>query len=87
MKRLTESQKGQMARRLVYFCIGVMAATAIWGMALKTASVFTGNPVDLADVLTFVGAAFGGELLMLLAKRIFAKPNNQEGTEDEFHCG
>lgn len=79
-KRLTETQKGQMARRLVYYCIGVLSVAALWSMILKTLSVITGNPVDLTDVLVFVAAAFGGELLMLLIKRIFSKPTKQEET-------
>lgn len=80
-KRLTEIQKGQMARRLVYYCIGVLSVAAVWAMILKTISVITGNPVDLTDVLVFIAAAFGGELLMLLLKRIFSKPTTK--TEEE----
>lgn len=80
-KRLTETQKGQMARRLVYYCIGVLSVAAVWAMILKTISVITGNPVDLTDVLVFIAAAFGGELLMLLLKRIFSKPTTK--TEEE----
>jgi hypothetical protein len=80
-KRLTETQKGQMARRLVYYCIGVLSVAAVWAMILKTISVITGNPVDLTDVLVFIAAAFGGELLMLLIKRIFSKPTTK--TEEE----
>lgn len=80
-KRLTEAQKGQMARRLVYYCIGVLSVAAVWAMILKTISVITGNPVDLTDVLVFIAAAFGGELLMLLLKRIFSKPTTK--TEEE----
>ena len=80
MKLLTEAQKGRMARGLVYYCIAVLSVAAVWSMVLKTISAITGNQVDLTDVLVFIAAAFGGELLMLLLKRIFAKPtkNNQE---------
>lgn len=67
--------KGQMARQLVYFCVGVLTATALWAMVLKSID----PTADLSDVLTFVGAAFGGELLFLLVKRVFAKPSEQEG--------
>ena len=63
-----------MARELVYYCIRVLTATAVWAAAVKTV-----NPTaDLSDVLTFVAAMFGGELLMLLVKRVFAKPTEQE---------
>ena len=78
MKRMTEAQKGQMARRLVYFCITVLTVTTVWALVLKSISAATGNSVDLSDVLTFIGAAFGGELVLLCAKRIFAKPNGEE---------
>lgn len=79
-KRLTEAQKGQMARNLVHYCIAVLSVTAVWAMILKTVSVITGNPIDLSDVLVFVGGAFGAELLMLLLKRILAKPGKQTDT-------
>lgn len=79
-KRLTEAQKGQMARNLVHYCIAVLSVTAVWAMILKTVSVITGNPIDLSDVLVFVGGAFGSELLMLLLKRILAKPGKQTDT-------
>ena len=69
-----KSKKGKMARRLVYFCIGILTAAAVWGATLKSISPSS----DLSDVLTFVGAVFGGELLLLLCKRIFAKPNSEE---------
>ena len=66
--------KGQMARRLVYFCVTMLSVTAVWAAVLKSVD----RTVDLSDVLTFVGAAFGGELLLLLIKRVFAKPSEQE---------
>ena len=67
-------QKGKMARTLVWLCIGVLLATAMWGMVVKTIS----PEADLSDVLTFVGGAFGFELLALLCKRIFAKSGEKE---------
>lgn len=85
MKKLTEAQKGRMARSLVYYCIVVLSVAAVWALILKTVSAITGNPVDLSDVLTYIGAAFGGELLMLLAKRIFAKPT--KGERNDNPCG
>jgi hypothetical protein len=77
-KHERKPQKGTMARKLVYFCISVMTITLIWAMVLKTVALFNGEmTVDVSDVLTFVGAAFGGELLLLAFKRVFAKPNEQ----------
>ena len=70
--------KGAMARKLVYFCLTVMTITLIWAMVLKTVALFNAEmTVDVSDVLTYVGAAFGGELLLLAFKRVFAKPNEQ----------
>lgn len=81
-----KNQKGKMARRIVYFCITIMTTTLIWAMVLKTIALFNGQMmVDVSDVLTFTGAAFGGELLLLAFKRIFAKPNKEgENNEDDF---
>ena len=63
-----------MAKTLVWLCISVLLITALWGMVLKTVSPTS----DLTDVLTYVGGAFGFELLALLLKRLFAKPNETE---------
>ena len=68
--------KGQMARRLVYYCIVVLTLTGVWAAVLKTID----HTVDTSDVLTFIGAAFGGELLLLAFKRVFAKPSSEEET-------
>ena len=67
-------KKGKMARTLVWLCIGVLLIAAVWGMVVKTVSPAS----DLSDVLTFVGGAFGMELIALLCKRLFAKPNGAE---------
>mgnify|MGYP006974989381 FL=1 len=82
MKQIRKSllTKGKMARQLVYFCIWVLFGVLLWAAAVKTAALATGRDVDLSDVLTFAGAAFGGELLMLLAKRVFAKKSDDEGS-------
>lgn len=69
-----KSKKGQMARRIVYFCLGVLFVTTVWAMILKSID----RSVDLSDVLVFVGAWAGGELLLTMLKRIFAKPNTNE---------
>lgn len=73
-KRGKKHGKGMMARRLVYYCIVVLTLTGIWAAVLKTVD----HTVDASDVLTFIGAAFGGELLLLAFKRVFAKPTNDE---------
>ena len=82
MRRIRKSRrtKGKMARQLVYFCIWVLFGVLLWSAAVKTAALATGRDVDLSDVLTFAVAAFGCELLMLLAKRVFAKKSDDEGS-------
>ena len=82
MRRIRKSRltKGKMARQLVYFCIWVLVGVLLWAAAVKTAALATGRDADLSDVLTCAGAAFGGELLMLLAKRVFAKKSDDEGS-------
>ena len=72
--------KGRMARELVNYCLWMLTAVATWAMILKTAAVLMDRTCDLSDVLVFAGAAFGGELLLLLLKRVFAKPSD---TNDE----
>lgn len=76
--------KGKMARELVYYCLRALTAALAWAMVVKTAALLLDRTCDLSDVLVFAGAAFGGELLLLLVKRVFAKPNDKEdgGTYD-----
>ena len=62
------------------FCIAVLTVTLAWAIYLYTYAAKHDISVDLSPVLTFVGAAFGGELLMCLVKRIFAKSNEEEKT-------
>ena len=78
-RRTAKSDRGRMARRLVYFCVAVLTVSASWAIWVKTRSPYT----DLTDVLTFIGAAFGGELLLLCFKRVFAKPTDSEQEETE----
>ena len=75
--------KGRMARRLVYFCITVLTITAIWAAAITTVAAYQEWSIDLNAVLTYIGAAFGGELLLLLVKRVYAKPTETEETDYE----
>ena len=82
MRRIRKSclTKGKMARQLVYFCIWVLFGVLLWAAMVKTAALVMDRDIDLSDILTFAGAAFGGELLMLLAKRVFAKKSDDEGS-------
>ncbi len=79
-KKPQRKTKGRMARELVYYCIYALTLTLAWAIITKTVAVFTDHASDLSDVLIFAAAAFGGELLLLLCKRVFAKPNDDGGT-------
>lgn len=79
-KKPQRKTKGRMARELVYYCIYALTLTLAWAIITKTVAVFTNHDSDLSDVLIFAAAAFGGELLLLLCKRVFAKPNDDGGT-------
>ena len=74
-KKPQRKTKGRMARELVFYCIYALTLTLAWAVIIKTLAIFTDHPDDLSDVLIFAAAAFGGELLLLLCKRVFAKPN------------
>lgn len=78
-------QKGKMARRLVYLCVTVLLLTLIWAVVLKTIALFYNLMFDISDVLAFAAAAFGGELLLLAFKRIFAKPNEQNDDTNNYY--
>ena len=67
--------KGAMARTLVIYCVRAITLIAIWAVSIKTYAVFKYGATDISDVLIFVATAFGGELLLLAFKRVFAKKN------------
>ena len=67
--------KGEMARTLVIYCVRAITLIAVWAVALKTYAVFKWGATDISDVLIFAATAFGGELLLLAFKRVFAKKN------------
>ena len=67
--------KGQMSKTIVLYCIRVITLIAVWAVALKTYAVFKFGATDISDVLIFAATAFGGELLLLAFKRVFAKKN------------
>lgn len=75
----SQQKKGRMARVLVWYCVAILTAAAVWAAILKTRD----PTAELSDVLTFIGAAFGGELLLLLVKRVFAKDKTTNEQEDE----
>ena len=68
--------KGRMARELVYYCVYTLTGVLVWAVITKTIAIIADRPADLSDVLVYAAAAFGGELLLLLCRRVFAKPND-----------
>lgn len=77
MKRQT---KGQMLKELVYICLRWLKIGAVWGMVSQSIALGLDRMYDPAPTLGFIGAGFGGELLMCLCKRLFAKKGE---TDDE----
>ena len=67
--------KGQMSKTIVLYCIRAITLIAVWAVAFKTYAVFKWGATDISDVLIFAATAFGGELLLLAFKRVFAKKN------------
>lgn len=70
--------KGEMSRTIVFYCIRVLTLTLVWAVLLETIAVLLQLDIDLSAVLTFTAAAFGGELLLLAFKRVFAKKDKDE---------
>ena len=68
-------RKSEMSKTIVLYCIKAITLIAVWAVALKTYAVFKFVATDISDVLIFAATAFGGELLLLAFKRVFAKKN------------
>ena len=64
-----------MSKTIVLYCIRAITLIAVWAVAVKTYAVFKYGATDISDVLIFAATAFGGELLLLAFKRVFAKKN------------
>lgn len=69
--------KGEMARTIVVYCIKIMTYVLIWSVALTTAAAIFNLTIDLTPVLNFTAITFGGELVLLAFKRVFAKKNEE----------
>lgn len=69
--------KGEMSRTIVMICLRVMMIVLAWSIVLKTLCAIFGWMIDISDVLNFTAIAFGGELLILAFKRIFAKDREE----------
>lgn len=78
MRNKRRWNKGEMSKTIVVHCVKTLTYTLIWAAVLKTICAITGCAQDLSDVLTYAAAAFGGELLLLAFKRVFAKSQEEE---------
>ena len=73
-------RKSEMARTLVIYCVRAITLVSIWAIGVKTYAVFKWGATDISDVLIFAATAFGGELLLLAFKRIFAKKDESNNS-------
>ena len=64
---MSEKKKGRFSKVIVVFCILEMAFMQIWAMRIASHNSFLTDGLIIAN-----HAVFGGELLMLCVKRIFA---------------
>lgn len=70
---MSEKKKGRFSKVIVVFCILEMAFMQIWAMRIASHNSFLTDGLILAN-----HAVFGGELLMLCVKRIFAGRENKD---------
>ncbi len=64
---MNEKKKGRFSKIIVAFCIIEMALMQAWAMRIASHNSFLTDGLIVAN-----HAVFGGELLMLCIKRIFA---------------
>lgn len=70
--------KGKFSKRVVIFCIAEMAFMQIWAMWIADKDLYS-----TAELLTANHAVFGGELLLLCLKRLFAKGEKENGNSKD----
>ena len=69
--------KGAFSKLIVVFCVAEMAAMQFWAMRIASHNAFL-----TTGLLTANHGVFGGELLLLCLKRIFAKTDEKEKSKD-----
>ncbi len=67
-------KKGIFSKFIVAFCILEMVAIQVWSMRIASHNSFL-----VTGLITANHAVFGGELLLLCLKRIFAKDTQKGG--------
>lgn len=70
-------RKGLFSKVIVVFCILEMTFMQLWAMRIASHNMF-----EVAGLLTANHSVFGGELLLLCLKRIFAKDNQKNDTNE-----
>lgn len=73
MSKRKKNKKGRFSRVIVIFCIAEMAVMQIWGMWIADKDHYM-----TAELVNANHLVFGGELLMLCLKRLFAKDRKDE---------
>ncbi len=71
-------KKGLFSKITVAFCIVEMAVMQIWAMRIASHNAFL-----TTGLLTVNHSVFGGELLLLCLKRIFARSDEKQEKSDE----
>lgn len=71
-------KKGIFSKVIVAVCIAEMSVVQAWGMWIADKDLY-----DTAGLVAANHAVFGGELLMLCLKRIFAKDRNVSEEESD----
>lgn len=79
-KRLSNyfSKSGMFSRALVLFCIFYCVRLCEWSM-----DQFEQSNMEASTLLTAALTLFGGELLLLCLKRVFAKKDQQSGAKQK----
>lgn len=70
---MNNKQKGKFSKAIVVFCVLEMAVMQVWAMRIASHNSFL-----TTGLLTANHAVFGGELLLLCLKRIFADKKKGE---------
>lgn len=70
-RRRRRLSKGQLGKRILYFDLIFLLITGVWAMVLASMGV------DASSTLTVIYAVGGGELLLLMIKRILGGSNDE----------
>ena len=74
MKKRRKLSKGQLGKRILFLDLLFICVTGVWAMVLASLGV------DASSTLTVIYTVGGGELLLLMLKRLFGdRGNNNEG--------